>query len=97
VQVTLASNGDVTSPDSLRSCVRVDQCVSAVRAVEVPVFVCLRSSCCHVTVRGTVRFVRLNPDFFFTQNDGKFVDVILLYRVCPEHKLEALMLAPVLV
>jgi len=29
--------------------VRVDQCVSAVRAVEVPVLVCLRSSCCHVT------------------------------------------------
>jgi hypothetical protein len=29
--------------------VRVDQCVSAVRAVEALVFVCLRSSCNHVT------------------------------------------------
>ena len=38
----------------------VDQRVSAVRAVGVPVLVCLRSSCCHVTdVGGAVRFVRL--------------------------------------
>jgi hypothetical protein len=29
--------------------VRVDQCVSAVRAVEVSVFVCIGSSCNHVT------------------------------------------------
>jgi hypothetical protein len=29
--------------------VSADQCVSVVRAVEVPVFVCLRSSCNHVT------------------------------------------------
>jgi hypothetical protein len=35
-----------------RSRVRVDQCVSAVRAVEVPVLVCLRSSCIHVTEVG---------------------------------------------
>jgi len=33
----------------VRSGVRVDQCVSAVRAVDVPVLVCLRSSCNHVT------------------------------------------------
>jgi len=40
--------------------VRVDQCVSAVRAVEVPVLVCLRSGCNHVTeVGGGVRLVRL--------------------------------------
>ena len=32
--------------------VRVDQCVSAVRAVEVPVLVCLRSDCSHVTEVG---------------------------------------------
>jgi hypothetical protein len=32
--------------------VRVDQCVSAFRAVEVPVLVCLRRSCNHVTEVG---------------------------------------------
>jgi hypothetical protein len=31
--------------ESARSRVRVDQCISAIRAVEVSVFVCLRSSC----------------------------------------------------
>ena len=36
---------------------RVDQCVAAVRAVEVPVLVCLRSGCGHVTEVGVaVRF-----------------------------------------
>ena len=40
---------DVTSRESARIRVRVDQCVSAVRAVGVPVLVCLRSSCYHVT------------------------------------------------
>jgi hypothetical protein len=38
--------------ESARSSVRVDQCVSAVRAVGVPAFVCLRSSCSHVTEVG---------------------------------------------
>jgi hypothetical protein len=28
--------------------------------------------------------VRPNPDFFFTQNDGNFVDVTLLCRLSPE-------------
>jgi hypothetical protein len=46
-QLTLASH--ITSRESARSRVRVDQCVSAVRAVEVPVLVCLRSSCSYVT------------------------------------------------
>jgi len=56
--------------------VRVDQCVSAVRAVEVPVLVCLRSSWCHVTeVGGAVRFVRLALKVV-VQNDRDFVDVI---------------------
>jgi hypothetical protein len=32
--------------------VRVDRCVSAVRAVMVPVLVCLRSSCSHMTEAG---------------------------------------------
>jgi len=32
--------------------VRVGQCVSAVRAMELPVFVCLRSGCYHVTEAG---------------------------------------------
>jgi hypothetical protein len=38
-QITLA---DVTSRKSARRRVRVDQCVSAVRVVELPVFLCLR-------------------------------------------------------
>jgi len=37
---------------SVRSLVRVDQCVAAFRTVEVPVFVCLRSGCDHVTEVG---------------------------------------------
>ena len=54
---------------------RVDQCVSAIRAVEVPVLVCLRSSCSHVT---EVKFVRLALKVVM-QNDRGFVDVILLH------------------
>ena len=58
---------------------RVDQCVFAVRAKEVPVLVCLRSSCCHVTeVGGPLRFVRLAVKNDM-QNDRDFVGVILLY------------------
>ena len=58
---------------------RVDQCVSAVIAVEVPVLVCLRSSCSHVTeVGGAVMSVRLALKAAM-KNDGDFVDVILLY------------------
>ena len=52
-QVTLGSLGSlVTSRDSARSCVRVDQRFSAVTAVEVPVFFCLRSNSSHVTEVG---------------------------------------------
>jgi len=40
------------SRESARSRVRVDQCVSAVREVEVPVWVCLRSNDSHVTEVG---------------------------------------------
>jgi hypothetical protein len=42
----------VTSQENARSRVRVHQCVSAVRAVGVPVFVRLRRSCSHVTEVG---------------------------------------------
>jgi hypothetical protein len=42
----------MSSRESARSRVRVDQCVSAVRAVGVPVCGCLRSSCNHVTEAG---------------------------------------------
>jgi hypothetical protein len=42
----------VTSRESARSRVRVDQCSFANRAVEVKVLVCLRSSCSHVTEVG---------------------------------------------
>jgi hypothetical protein len=38
--------------EGARRRVRLDQCVSAIRAVEVPVFVCLRSGCNHVTEVG---------------------------------------------
>ena len=55
---------------------RVRQCVSAVRAVEVPVLVGLRSSCCHVTdVGGAVGFVRLALKFDM-QNYGESVHLI---------------------
>jgi hypothetical protein len=50
--------------------VRVDQCVSAVRAVEMPVLVCLR--------RRVVRFVEFALKVVM-QNDGDFVNIILLY------------------
>jgi hypothetical protein len=39
----------VASRENARNSVRVDQCVSAVRAVEVTVLVYGRSSCNHVT------------------------------------------------
>ena len=58
--------------------VRVDQCVSAVIAVEMPVFVCLGSVCSHVTDRMATRFVRLALRVDI-QNCGDFVGVILLY------------------
>ena len=46
--------------DSARSSVRVGQCVYAVRAVDVSVLVCLRSSFSHVNeAGGGLRFVRL--------------------------------------
>jgi len=43
---------DAPSRESARIRVCVDQCVSAVRAVEVAVFVCLSSRCNHVTEDG---------------------------------------------
>jgi hypothetical protein len=39
----------ISQVGNARSRVRVRRCVSAARAVEVPVLVCLRSSCDHVT------------------------------------------------
>ena len=53
------------------------QCVSAVRALDVPVLVCLRSSSDHVTDRSSVRLVRLVLKIVM-QNDGDFVELILL-------------------
>jgi hypothetical protein len=55
--------------------VRVDQCVSAVRAEDVPVFVWLRSSCNHAT---GVRFLRLALKVVI-KNDGDLMDVTLIY------------------
>jgi hypothetical protein len=65
--------------------VPVDQCVSAVRAVEVTVLVCLCSSSSHVTeARGAVRFVKLTLKVVM-KNYGDFVDVILLYLRCVKN------------
>jgi hypothetical protein len=50
-----ASGGGKVSEPRLMSqvrTVRVDRCVPAVRPVEVPVFVCARSSCNYVTEGG---------------------------------------------
>jgi len=47
-----AGNVGETRLDSARSSVRVDQRVSAVRAMVVPVFFCLRNNSCHVTEVG---------------------------------------------
>jgi hypothetical protein len=50
-----SGTGNVSEPrlvscwESARSCVRAYQCVSAIREVDVPVFICLHSSCNHVT------------------------------------------------
>ena len=55
-----------------------DQCVTAVGAEEVSVFVCLRSSYNHVReVGGLLRFVILAAKIV-KQNDWDFVEVILL-------------------
>ena len=78
---------DVTSRESARSRVRVDQCVSAVRAVEVPVLVCLRSICCRVTGGRGVRLVKLALKVV-VQNDGDFVDVILLFLFLFYHRIK---------
>jgi hypothetical protein len=65
----------VTSRDIARSHVRVDQCVYASRAVEVPVVsVCLRSSCNHVLGRRTSRLALK----VVVQNDRDFVVLIVL-------------------
>ena len=48
-QATKTSEGHVTISDSMQSCMCVDHCVCAVRAVQVRVLVCLRSSGYHVT------------------------------------------------
>jgi len=47
-----AGNAGEPSRESAQSRVRVNQCVLAIRAVEVPAFVCLRSNCNHVTEVG---------------------------------------------
>ena len=65
--------------ETARSRVRVDH-VYAVGAREVPVFVCLRSNCNHVTFVGwrTVRFVRFALKVV-VQNEGDLVGVIPLF------------------
>jgi hypothetical protein len=53
-QSPASGSGNVKEPrlESQVGRVRVDQCVSAVMAGEVPVLVCLRSSYCHVIKLG---------------------------------------------
>jgi hypothetical protein len=62
--------------------------VFVIGAVEAPVFVCKRSSCSHVIqIGGSLRFVRLELKVVM-QNDGDFVDVILLQRQSsPQNKI----------
>ena len=55
----------------------LDLCVVVFRVIKVPVFVCLRSSCNHVTEVGRLAMK------IVMQNDGDFVDVILLYLNLP--------------
>lgn len=78
-----SGTGNVSEPGlmsywgSVQSCVCIDQCVSTVRAVEMPVFVCFCSSCYHVTGRRAMQFVRLMLQVVM-QNDRDCVDVILV-------------------
>jgi hypothetical protein len=58
--------------------IHVNQCVSAVRAAEMPIFACSRSSCNRDWGRRTVSFVRQALKLVM-QNDGDFVDVTLIY------------------
>ena len=59
----------------------VEQCVPAIRAVEVPVLVCLHSSCNHVTSGRAVKFVSLALKGLL-KNEGDLVDVTMLYDWC---------------
>jgi hypothetical protein len=61
IKLLASGAGNVSVPRLMSQIarVRVDQCVSVIRVVEVPVLVCLRGNCNHVTeVGGAVRFVR---------------------------------------
>jgi hypothetical protein len=64
----------------VQSCVHIDQCVSVVTAVEMPIFISFCSSYNHVTVVRELLRVTLVLKFV-TQNDGDFVDVIMLHIV----------------
>ena len=79
-RVTLASLGYChKSWKYATSCVRISLWFFAVRAVEMPIFICLRSICNHVAgVWKAVKLVRLEMKFVM-QDDGNFVDIILLY------------------
>ena len=59
---------------------RVDQCVSAVRAAEVPKYVCLRSSCSHLTEIGGHKDPENRADSII-RNDRDFVEVIVMYFI----------------
>jgi hypothetical protein len=80
-----SGEGNVNKPRPMSQVEKVREIVSAlnlrfpaVGAVKVPVFVCLRRSCNHVSeVRGPLKFERLVLKVV-TQNDGDFEDVILL-------------------
>jgi hypothetical protein len=75
-----ASGRGKVSERSLMSQVRsvhIGQCVSAVTVVEAAVFITLCSSCNSDGGRSTVRFVGFVVKVVM-QNEGDFVDVILL-------------------
>jgi len=76
--------GNVSDPRLMQQVERLSEFVcgcmnmfSGISAAEVPVFVCVRSSCSHVT-EVSVRFVRLALNAL-VQNDGDFMDLTLLY------------------
>jgi hypothetical protein len=73
----VSESGRMSHWGSAQSRVCMDQCVSTIRAVERPVFVCLCSSCYHVTGRRAIQLVRLMLQVVM-QNDRDCVDVILV-------------------
>jgi len=78
-QVTLASHCDVANQEVAQCRMRVDQCVCAFRAVELPVLSCLSSKCSEVTEVEVLLIIVVFTLMNYMQNYGDIVNVILLY------------------